>query len=128
MPAAARIGESEWWGRWFDLAGVESTRDEENDLGFTADIQVYEVASAISGQGVAMGSPTFFQRERASGMLVQPFDIVAENTSGHYVVYPEERRRSPKIILFRDWLLAEAKEDPAVQELIAAGLSALAAG
>lgn len=104
--------------------GVASTRDEENDLVFTADVQVYEVASAMSGQGVAMGSPIFFQREMAAGLLVQPFDIVAENTSGHYVVYPEERRRSPKIILFRDWLLAEAKEDPAVQKLVAAGLSA----
>jgi len=118
---APRIGEPEWWGRWFDLAGVESTREEERDLVFTADVQVYEVASAIGGQGVAMGSPIFFQREMAAGMLVQPFDIVAENTSGHYVVYPEERRRAPKITLFRDWLLAEAAADPAVQRLIELG-------
>jgi LysR family glycine cleavage system transcriptional activator len=116
---APRIGEQEWWGRWFDLAGVESTLEEENDLVFTADVQVYEVASAMGGQGVAMGSPIFFQREITAGLLVQPFDIVAENTSGHYVVYPEERRRSAKIALFRDWLLAEAKADPSVQRLIA---------
>jgi LysR family glycine cleavage system transcriptional activator len=73
----------------------------------------------MGGQGVAMGSPIFFQREIAGGLLVQPFDIVAENTSGHYVVYPEERRRSPKITLFRDWLLAEAEADPMVQKMIA---------
>lgn len=121
---APRIGEPEWWGRWFDLAGVESTREEENDLVFTADVQVYEVASAIGGQGVAMGSPIFFQRELRAGMLVQPFEIFAENTSGHYVVYPEERRRSPKIQLFRDWLLAEAHADPMVQRLNAMGLGA----
>lgn len=125
---APRIGEPEWWGRWFDLAGVDSTLEEENDLVFTADVQVYEVASAMAGQGVAMGSPIFFQREMDAGLLVQPFDIVAENTSGHYVVYPEERRRAPKIALFRDWLLREAAEDPMVQKLIGMGLRAPAAG
>ena len=49
MSAAPRIGESEWWGRWFDLAGVEPTRDEKNDMVFNAGVRVYEVASAMSG-------------------------------------------------------------------------------
>ena len=118
---APRIGDADWWHRWFALAGVETTREEDTDLVFTADVQQYEIASAMAGQGVAMGSPVFFQRELNAGLLTMPFDIVAENTSGHYVVYPEERRRAPKIVLFRDWLLAEAAADPMVRKLIAMG-------
>lgn len=117
---APRIGDADWWGIWFALAGVPAPEVDPGFV-FTADVQQYEVASAMAGQGVAMGSPIFFQRELQAGLLVQPFEIVAQNVSGHYVVYPEERRRAPKITLFRDWLLGEAEADPMVSRLRGAG-------
>jgi len=118
---APRIGDADWWGIWFALAGVPAPEVDPGFV-FTADVQQYEVASAMAGQGVAMGSPIFFQRELEAGLLVQPFEIVAQNMPGHFIVYPEERRRAPKITLFRDWLLAEAAGDAMVEKLRGMGL------
>ena len=111
---APRIGEAAWWRRWFAEAEVDTTEDHPGVV-FQADVQQYEVASAMAGQGVALGSPIFFQREIAAGLLVQPFELAAHNSQGYFVAYPEERRRSPKIQRFRDWVLAEARADPMAQ-------------
>ena len=64
--------------------------------------------AALAGQGVAILMPAFFADELASGRLVQPFPFVRRSSETHYwLVYPEARRRSPKIRAFRDWILAE---------------------
>jgi LysR family glycine cleavage system transcriptional activator len=46
---------------------------------------------------------------------VRPFDITISGIGDYYIAYPESRRRSPKIVAFRDWLLKAIAEDPAVQ-------------
>jgi LysR family transcriptional regulator, glycine cleavage system transcriptional activator len=51
----------------------------------------------------------FFQQEIAAGRLVQPFELVLRDERDYYLAYPESRRGSHKIQLFRDWLLEEAK-------------------
>jgi LysR family glycine cleavage system transcriptional activator len=73
------------------------------------------VATALAGQGVALGSPIFFAQEIAQGRLVAPFDIVANyGGGGYWLAYPAERRRVRKIAAFRDWILAQAAADPLV--------------
>jgi LysR family glycine cleavage system transcriptional activator len=44
----------------------------------------------------------------AAGRLVAPFDTVLPQDAGYYVVTPEATADVPKIILFRDWLIASA--------------------
>lgn len=107
---APRIGIEEEWAVWFAAAGVQAAEPREGPR-LAADLQTVEVASALAGHGVALGAPALFAQELAAGRLVQPFDI-ADDGFGYWLVYPEDRRRSPKIAAFRDWLLAQVAADP----------------
>ena len=111
---APRIGLEKEWAAWFAAAGVVSPTRAAARL--TADYQVLEVASALDDQGVALASPILFAREIRNGLLVRPFRETVSFHSGYYLVWPEGRRRSPKIARFRDWLQAQADADPTVVE------------
>ena len=111
---APRIGLEKEWAAWFAAAGVVSPTRAAARL--TADYQVLEVASALDDQGVALASPILFAREIRNGLLVRPFRETVSFHSGYYLVWPEGRRRSPKIARFRDWLQAQADTDPTVVE------------
>lgn len=106
--AAPRIGFEEEWAAWFRLAGVTDGEVPSEPTRLMADTQTLEVASALGGQGVALGSPILFSGEIESGRLVRPFETVMPLGHGYWLVYPKERRRSPKIAAFRDWLLEQA--------------------
>jgi LysR family glycine cleavage system transcriptional activator len=111
---APRIGMEKEWAVWFAAAGLDDGVRPGTRL--TADYQVLEVAAALGGQGVALASPILFAREIQTGVLVRPFDQMVAFHTGYYLVWPDGRRRSPKIKRFRDWLMAQADVDPAVQE------------
>lgn len=111
---APRIGLEKEWAAWFEMAGVASPTRAAARL--TADYQVLEVASALGDQGVALASPILFAREIRNGLLVRPFSQTVSFHSGYYLVWPEGRRRSPKIARFRDWLAAQADADPTIVE------------
>jgi LysR family glycine cleavage system transcriptional activator len=110
---APRIGTPSFWAAWFEAAGVDGHADHPPPR-LMADAQALEVASALAGQGVALGSPIFFAQEIAQGRLVAPFDITANYGGGYWLAYPAERRRVRKIVAFRDWILAQAAADPLV--------------
>ena len=107
---APRVGDEKEWAAWFAAAGVATAETATSRL--RADIQGLEVAAALGGQGVALGSPILFAREIESGRLVRPFQQSVKLSEGYWIAWPEDRRRSPKIARFRDWLLAEAAADP----------------
>ena len=52
----------------------------------------------------------------ARGALVRIHPAIAFEPRDYWLVYPEHKRRVPKIIAFRKWILAEfageAKNDP----------------
>jgi LysR family glycine cleavage system transcriptional activator len=108
-----RIGIAREWAEWFQAAGATVT-DDLSTPRMTSDAQAMEVASAMAGSGVALGSPIFFARELAEGRLVMPFDVVARYTGGYWLAYPSERARLRKIAAFRDWVLAQAAADPLI--------------
>ena len=116
--AAPRIGEEKEWGAWFAGAGVEGVAHPAVRL--QADFQALEVAAALGGQGVALASPILYAREIAAGQLVQPFEQLVELSAGYWICWPADRRRSPKIARFRDWLLQAAADDPAIAKALAA--------
>ncbi|RZJ45250.1 MAG: LysR family transcriptional regulator [Brevundimonas sp.] len=111
---APRIGMEKEWAEWFAAAGLSEGRRPATRL--TADYQVLEVAAALGGQGVALGSPIFFAREIKAGLLVRPFPQTVSFNTGYYLVWSEGRRRSSKIRRFREWLMSVADADPAVIE------------
>lgn len=116
--AAPRIGIEREWRDWFEAAGVETPRDQAAPR-LAADAQALEVASALAGQGVALGSPIFFAQEIAQGRLVAPFDIVTRYNGGYWLAYPTERARVRKIVAFRDWILSQAAADPLISRYAA---------
>lgn len=109
---APRIGTEKEWAAWFAAAGVGGGTQPMSRL--TADYQVLEVAAALGDQGVALASPILFARELRNGVLVRPFPQTVSLHTGYYLVWPEGRRRSPKIARFREWLVARADADPTV--------------
>jgi LysR family glycine cleavage system transcriptional activator len=113
--AAPLIGLDQDWASWFTTAGVAPPKPSERGR-LIADLQSIEVGSALAGRGVALGSPILFAPELAQGRLVQPFPIISERNGGYWLVYAKERRRAPKIIAFRDWLLGCVAEDSAAPE------------
>ncbi len=110
---APRIGMEKEWAAWFAAAGVSSSGPQPMSR-LTADYQVLEVAAALGDQGVALASPILFARELRNGLLVRPFAQTVSFHTGYYLVWPEGRRRSPKIARFRDWLAAQADADPTI--------------
>ena len=105
---APRIGLEKEWAVWFAAAGVAA--DGQTPSRLRADYQALEVASALGDQGVALASPILFARELAAGLLVQPVPLSVKLVPdyAYWLVWPEGRRRSPKIARFRDWILAAA--------------------
>lgn len=71
------------------------------------------VDAALAGMGVAIVPRRFVQAELAEGKLVAPFGREIRSGMAYYLLYPQTRAEEPRVVLFRDWLLAElARERP----------------
>ena len=95
-----------WWAQWFREAGVPDPGLQgrpRSRLG----AQSFEASAALAGQGVAILTPEFYADDLASGRLIQPFDILSSDNTDYWIAYPENRRHTPRIRAFRDWLLGE---------------------
>jgi LysR family glycine cleavage system transcriptional activator len=94
------------WGLWLTAAGlpyaIAARRGLTFDLGFMA------IQAAVEGLGVALGRLQLVEADIAAGRLVAPFDMELPQDAGYYVVTPEGSADTPKIALFRDWLIASA--------------------
>ena len=67
------------------------------------------IQAVIAGQGVALSSTALIADDLKAGRLVRPFGEHFKTIvdTGYFLVYLEEVENEPKIIAFRDWLLAE---------------------
>jgi LysR family glycine cleavage system transcriptional activator len=110
---AALIGLAEEWDAWFCAAGAADGPGPSGPR-LVSDLQTAEVAIALTGQGVVLASPIYFAPELAAGRLIQPFETLTAYNPGVWLVYPTDRRRSPKITAFRDWILDVVANDPVI--------------
>jgi LysR family glycine cleavage system transcriptional activator len=94
----------EWWDLWFETLADPQLRGVTQP-GIRFDSQVLDGHAALAGHGVAILSPPMFQQALDAGLLVQPFPHVANHRSGFWLVYPEQKRNTPKVRALRDWLL-----------------------
>lgn len=92
-----------WWQQWFHQAGI-SDPPLQNRTGSRLGAQTFEAAAAIAGQGVAILTPEFYTDEVALGRLMQPFDITSYDGAHYWLVYPENRKNTQKIKVFREWI------------------------
>jgi LysR family glycine cleavage system transcriptional activator len=45
----------------------------------------------------------------AAGRLVRPFDLALSDAFAYFIVCPHATAERPKIVAFREWIMAEAK-------------------
>jgi LysR family glycine cleavage system transcriptional activator len=112
--SAPLIGLPEDWAAWFGAAGV-AVSDVPTRLSVVAKQQTFEVASALVGRVAALASPIYFAAEIQTGRLIQPFATMLHFDLGYWLTYRKDRRRSAKIVAFREWLLATIADDPATE-------------
>ena len=102
------LDDSKAWSQWFDAAGVAAP---ELPHGLTLNRASMLIDAAVDGQGVALARTALAATDLLSGRLVKPFDIALRLTKGYWIICPKATAALPKIVTFRDWLLAEAAQD-----------------
>jgi LysR family glycine cleavage system transcriptional activator len=102
------LGYQEGWTTWLAAAGASQV-DPGSGLWFDTTPMALEVAA--HGGGVALGRSSMMERELATGRLVRPFDLELPIDEGFFLVAPDKGARHPDAALFREWLLAESKQE-----------------
>jgi LysR family glycine cleavage system transcriptional activator len=98
---------SDDWRLWLTAAGLPT--DISKQPGITFDLILMTVQAAIDGLGVAMGRTSYVRDDIAKGRLVVPFKIALPADAGFYLVSPEGTAEPPKLLAFRNWLIASAQ-------------------
>jgi len=92
------------WTLWLTAAGLPTALAQRP--GLTFDLSLMALQAAMDGLGVAIARAAYVEADIAAGRLVVPFDVKLPTEAGYYVVAPEETADTPKIAVFRDWLVA----------------------
>jgi len=104
-----RLGRPDWWSRWYAARGFEDVA-LAGTFGTKLSAEYLDIAAAIAGHGVAIGSPILFHNEIRSGRLVPAHDFVVGDARAFWFTYPAAREDRVKIVCFREWLLSEAED------------------
>src|SRR5581483_8478734 len=96
------------WARWLDAAGVHGA---ELSHGPVLNRASMAIDAAIDGQGIALARTTLAAADLISGRLVRPFAHELRLAKTYWIICPKATAMLPKIVTFRDWLLAEAASD-----------------
>jgi LysR family glycine cleavage system transcriptional activator len=116
---------SRGWKEWLAMAGARHVNAEKGPY-----INLTSVAldAAATGQGVALARRALATQDLLAGRLIRPFAQALTSDRGYFIVCPEAFADRPKIVRFREWLLAEAERDTAqLDELLRRTLPAAAA-
>lgn len=92
------------WRTYFEKVGSPLAATHERT---TYDDQQALLASAIVGQGIALGWLGMADYLLETGSLVKPVDIEVRTGRAFYLVAPKGMRRTRMATAFRDWLLEE---------------------
>jgi len=106
----AFCAEAPSWGSWFEAAGLPATGTSRGiNFGMHAE---QAIDAAVAGAGVVLGRRTLAALEMDQGRLVAPFGPELDARICYELVCREDKLRSEKVALFRDWLFCELDERP----------------
>lgn len=94
------------WDAWFSALGVTAPSPRRGMTFAETDILL---RAAIAGLGIALSRRLLAQPELDSGRLVRPVPDCVRADRSYYVVYPDRAETSPRLLVFRDWLLEQAR-------------------
>ncbi len=103
------LGRPDWWTMWFRARGFDAGPSRDK-FGTSLAHEYLDIAAAVAGQGIAIGSPLLFRAELDSGRLVPAHDLVGTDERAFWFVYPAARQHSRKIKAFGEWIEQEAAE------------------
>src|SRR5215469_8182434 len=96
------------WAKWLRVAGIG---DDNVRHGPVLNRASMVIDAAINGQGIALARTTLAAFDLINGRLVRPFAEALRLSKTYWIVCPKATSNVPKIVTFRDWLLAEAAQD-----------------
>jgi LysR family glycine cleavage system transcriptional activator len=96
------------WTKWLRAADIENVDVTHGPVLNRASMVI---DAAINGQGVALARTTLTAWDLINGRLVRPFADSLPLSKTYWIIYPKATSSLPKIVTFRDWLLAEASRD-----------------
>ena len=96
------------WKKWLRAVGVD---EAEVTHGPVLNRASMVIDAAINGQGVALARTTLAAWDLINGRLVRPFPDSLPLSKTYWIICPKATSNLPKIVTFRNWLLAEAAAD-----------------
>jgi LysR family glycine cleavage system transcriptional activator len=106
------------WQKWLDAAGVGGV---DLTRGPVLNQASMALDAAVDGQGVALARSALAAWDMIGGRLVRPFELALSVPYAYWIVCPKATAELPKIVMFRNWLLAEAARD--LEQLRKCGLT-----
>ena len=103
------LGRPDWWTMWFRARGFNAGPSRDK-FGTSLAHEYLDIAAAVAGQGIAIGSPLLFRAELDAGRLVPAHDLVATDGRAFWLIYPAARQHSRKLQAFTEWLEDEAAD------------------
>jgi LysR family glycine cleavage system transcriptional activator len=101
------LGRPDWWAMWFRARGFDSVPSRDR-FGTSLAHEYLDVAAAVAGQGIAIGSPLLFRAELDAGRLVAAHSFVGTDGRAFWFTYPAAREQSRKLRAFGQWIEEEA--------------------
>jgi LysR family transcriptional regulator, glycine cleavage system transcriptional activator len=105
------------WTEWLTAAGVIGPDVLHGPILNRASMLI---DAAADGQGVALARTTLAAWDLIHGRLVRPFPIAVSLSKSYWIVCPKASANLPKLVAFRDWLVAQASQDSRQLETLTA--------
>jgi len=101
------LGRPDWWRLWYRARGYPQA-DLSGKFGTRLSAEHLDIAAAVAGHGVAIGSPLLFEQELRTGALVPAHTFVASDGRAFWFTTPVGRCHQDKLVRFREWIRGEA--------------------
>ncbi len=94
------------WRHWFESVGI---RPQEELVGPRYELFSMSLQAAAVGLGVALVPEYDLADEIAAGRLIVPTQHHCPSDRAYYFVTPQSKAATPRIAVFREWLLKQVK-------------------
>jgi len=100
------IARPDDWRQWLEAVGVEALVDSRGGMTYQSSAMAY--AAAVEGKGFAIAQRFLVADDLESGKLAAPFrQTVDMGDYTYYLLTPADRKESPSMATFRQWLLEQ---------------------